>query len=50
MAAASALREAVCGLVSELYLAAPGIDYVAYDDYLGRFEQVYSSFTARYGG
>jgi hypothetical protein len=38
-------------MVSELYLAAPGIDYVACDrDYLGRFETVYSDFTARYEG
>jgi len=51
MKAASALREAVWGMVSELYLAAPGVDYVAYaKEYLGRFEKVHAAYVADYGG
>ncbi len=39
MKTASALREAMWGMVSELHLNAPGVDYVAYaEEYLGRFE------------
>ena len=39
MQAASLLREAMWGMVSELYLNAPGVDYVAYaQDNLERFE------------
>jgi hypothetical protein len=50
MKAASALREAVWGMVSELYLAAPGVDYVAYArEYLGRFEKVHAAYVADYG-
>lgn len=45
MKAASALREAVWGMVSELHLHAPGVDYVAYAaEYLGRFERVYADY------
>ncbi|MFN4140822.1 choline/ethanolamine kinase family protein [Aestuariivirga sp.] len=50
MKAASALREAVWGMISELHLAAPGVDYVAYAaEYLGRFEKVHDGYTAAYG-
>ena len=50
MKAASALREAVWGMVSELHLNAPGVDYVAYaNEYLGRFETVYASYAKTYG-
>ncbi len=39
MKVASALREALWGMVSELHLNAPGVDYVAYaKEYLGRYE------------
>ena len=45
MKAASALREALWGMVSELHLNAPGVDYVAYAaEYLGRFERVYADY------
>jgi len=50
MKAASALREAVWGMVSELHLNAPGVDYVAYAaEYLGRFERVYRDYTSKFG-
>lgn len=50
MKAASALREAVWGMISELFLAAPGVDYVAYaKDYLGRFEAVHADYLKTYG-
>lgn len=50
MKAASALREAVWGMVSELHLNAPGVDYIAYaKEYLGRFEAVYASYSEAYG-
>lgn len=50
MKAASALREAVWGMVSELHLNAPGVDYIAYaNEYLGRFEAVYASYLQTYG-
>lgn len=50
MKAASALREAVWGMVSELHLNAPGVDYVAYAaEYLGRFERVYGNYTEKFG-
>ncbi|WP_421696031.1 phosphotransferase [Aestuariivirga sp.] len=50
MKAASALREAVWGMISELFLAAPGVDYVVYaKEYLGRFEAVYADYRMRYG-
>ncbi len=49
MKAASALREAVWGMVSELHLNAPGVDYIAYaKEYLGRFEAVYASYSETY--
>jgi thiamine kinase-like enzyme len=50
MKAASALREAMWGMVSELHLNAPGVDYIAYAaEYLARFERVYSGYTAKFG-
>jgi len=50
MKAASALREAVWGMISELFLAAPGVDYVAYArEYLGRFEAVHADYVKTYG-
>ncbi len=50
MKAASALREALWGMVSELHLNAPGVDYVAYAaEYLGRFETVYATFKKNFG-
>ena len=50
MKAASALREAVWGMISELFLAAPGVDYVAYaKEYLGRFEAVHAEYVKTYG-
>ena len=50
MKAASALREAVWGMISELFLAAPGVDYVAYaKEYLGRFDRVHADYLKRYG-
>ena len=50
MKTASALREAVWGMVSELHLNAPGVDYVAYAaEYLGRFERVYADYTSNHG-
>jgi hypothetical protein len=49
MKAASALREAVWGMVSELHLNAPGVDYIAYaKEYLGRFEAVYANYSETY--
>lgn len=50
MKAASAMREAVWGMVSELHLNAPGVDYVAYAaEYLGRFEKVYADYKGNFG-
>ena len=50
MKTASALREAVWGMVSELHLNAPGVDYVAYAaEYLGRFERVLAEYNGKFG-
>jgi len=50
MKAASALREATWGMVSELHLNAPGVDYIAYAaEYLGRFERVYADYKSNFG-
>jgi len=50
MKSASALREALWGMVSELHLKAPGVDYVAYAaEYLGRFERVYANYKKHFG-
>jgi thiamine kinase-like enzyme len=50
MKIASALREAMWGMVSELYLNAPGVDYVAYaEQFLGRYEALLAGYQERYG-
>ncbi|HTN98987.1 MAG TPA: phosphotransferase [Nordella sp.] len=50
MKTASALREAMWGMVSELHLNAPGVDYVAHaDEYLGRYQRALKTFQDRYG-
>ena len=50
MKTASALREAMWGMVSELHLNAPGVDYAAHaHEYLGRYEQALKTFQDRYG-
>ena len=50
MKTASALREAMWGMVSELHLNAPGVDYAAHaNEYLGRYEQALKTFQDRYG-
>jgi thiamine kinase-like enzyme len=50
MKVASALREAVWGMISELFVKAPGIDYVAYArEYLGRFDTVLAAYETNYG-
>ena len=50
MKVAAALREAMWGMISELHLTAPGVDYVAYAaEYLGRFEIIYSDYQIRFG-
>ena len=43
MKTASALRESMWGMMSELHLNAPGVDYVAYAaEYRDRFERMYA--------
>jgi thiamine kinase-like enzyme len=50
MKTASALREAMWGLVSELHLDAPGVDYAAHaSEYLDRYERALATFHDRYG-
>ncbi len=50
MKVAAALREAMWGMISELYLNAPGVDYVAYAaEYLGRFENILTDYQTRFG-
>lgn len=50
MKVASALRESVWAMVSELHLDVPGVDYVAYAaEYLGRFEMVLAAYRDAYG-
>lgn len=45
MKVAAALREAMWGMISELFLAAPGVDYVAYAaEYIGRFEAIHAAY------
>ena len=45
MKVAAALREAMWGMVSELHLSAPGVDYVAYAaEYTGRFEAIHARY------
>jgi thiamine kinase-like enzyme len=49
MKTASALREAMWGMVSELHLDAPGVDYVAHaNEYLSRYEQALKIFQDSY--
>jgi thiamine kinase-like enzyme len=49
MKAASALREALWGMISEIHLKAPGVDYAAYAaEYLGRFKSNYSNYKANF--
>ncbi len=50
MQCASLLREAMWSMVSELYLDAPGVDYVAYTaENLERLEAVLDAYRTRYG-
>ncbi|MGB8314145.1 MAG: choline/ethanolamine kinase family protein [Aestuariivirga sp.] len=50
MKTASALREAVWGMVSEIHLNAPGVDYVAYArEYLSRYENVLADYNSKFG-
>jgi len=50
MKTASALREAVWGMVSEIHLNAPGVDYVAYaEEYLARYNSVLNDYNAKFG-
>jgi thiamine kinase-like enzyme len=50
MKVAAALREAMWGMVSELHLNAPGVDYVAYaSEYLVRFETIFAHYEKRFG-
>jgi thiamine kinase-like enzyme len=49
MKVAAALREAMWGMISELHLKAPGVDYVAYAaEYLGRFETILKNYETRF--
>ncbi len=51
MQVASLLREAMWSMVSELYLDAPGVDYVAYtDQVLEAFDAALADYRARFGG
>jgi hypothetical protein len=44
------LRESLWGMVSELHLNAPGVDYAAYAaKYLGRFETIYADYENKFG-
>lgn len=50
MKVASALREAMWGMVSAVHLAAPGADYEAHtDEYLARAEVALARYVERYG-
>ena len=50
MKTASALREALWGMVSEIHLTAPGVDYVAYaKEYLARYERILSDYNSKFG-
>lgn len=50
MKVAAALREAMWGMISELHLNAPGVDYVAYAaEYLSRFEVILKNYETRFG-
>jgi thiamine kinase-like enzyme len=46
MKVAAALREAMWGMISELFLAAPGVDYVAYAaEYISRFDAIHAAYS-----
>ena len=50
MKVAAALREAIWGMISELFLNAPGADYIAYAaEYLSRFETILKTHENKYG-
>ena len=50
MKVAAALREAVWSMISELFLNAPGADYIAYAvEYLSRFETILNSHETKFG-
>ena len=50
MACASLLREAMWSMVSEHFLDAPGVDYVAYSDEIAaKFETALDAYQGRYG-
>lgn len=50
MKVASALREAVWGMISELHLNAPGVDYITYaSEFLQRFDTVHAAYRERFG-
>ncbi len=50
MQCASLLREAMWSMVSELYLNAPGADYVAYtDENLAKLDRALNAYTSRWG-
>ena len=45
MKVAAALREAMWGMISELYLASPGVNYVAYAaEYVCRFDKILETY------
>jgi thiamine kinase-like enzyme len=49
MKVAAALREAMWGMISELHLSAPGVDYIAYAaEYLSRFETILKDYKKRF--
>ena len=50
MKVASALREAMWALVSEIHVRVPGVDYRAHaDDFFARTELALAHFEARHG-
>ena len=50
MKTASALREALWGMVSEIHLNAPGVDYVAYaKEYLERYGRILADYNSKFG-
>ena len=50
MKVAAALREAIWGMISELFLNAPGADYIAYAaEYLSRFETILKTHENKFG-
>ncbi len=50
MKAAAALREATWGMISEVFLDAPGADYKAYAaEHLGRFGAIYNNHITMFG-